>query len=58
MTDQQFVAQLAYEEIKRSGKDSTEDVEKSINYVFDLMDKVQEVSEKRAGGATTQRLGI
>ncbi len=55
MTDHQFVAQLAYEILSETGKSSPEDVEKAMNYAFDLLDKAREVSWKRDEEAKVQR---
>ena len=58
MTDYQFVAQLAYEILTDTGKDSPEDVEKAMNYAFDLLDRAREMSWKRDEEARVQRQSV
>ena len=56
MTDEQLAAQLASKEIARTGRDSPEDIEKALNYAFDLLNKAREVSWKRDEEAKSQRV--
>ena len=55
MTDYQFVAHLAHKILMETGKDSPEDVERAMNYAFDLLDKAREMSWKRDEEAKVQR---
>ncbi len=58
MTDYQFVAQLAYEILTDTGKDSPEDIEKAMNYAFDLLDKAREMSWTRDEEAKVRRRSV
>ena len=56
MTDFQFVARLAHEILKETGKESPEDVEKAMNYAFELLEKAREVSWKRDEEAKSRQV--
>ncbi len=58
MTDEQLAAQLASKEIARTGRDSPEDVEKALNYAFDLLDKAREMSWKRDEEAKVRQVSV